>query len=122
MSIKMQDMIDTITEIRTKELEFKQKEKQMGDRLVLSGTQVGMIIGSLRATKEVLERELPKDKVTKSTLIKLQSVLKGTELMEKELISILQHQSIGRSENELNDDIHTLTNIFASWIGKTGED
>lgn len=121
MSIRMQEMIDVCTKIKLKELEFKEKERQMGDRLLVSGTQVGMVIGALRSVKEVLHEIFPKKTLTEITINKVGSVRQSVELIEKEMIEVLEKQSIGHSENELKDDINDLANLFASWCSKTGE-
>ena len=94
----------------------------MGDRILISGTQIGMIIGCLRATKEVTEQVIPKTDIPKQVINKCESVYKSAELMEQEMLKCLQEQSIGHSENQLEDDIRDLANLFASWCSKTRED
>lgn len=121
MGIKMQEMIDMVTNMRLKELEFKEMEKQMGNRILLSGTQVGMVIGCLRAVKEITEEIIPKTGIPKQIINKCESIYKSAELIEKEMLDCLKKQSVGHSSNPLEEDVQDIMNLFASWCSKTGE-
>jgi hypothetical protein len=102
----------------------KREDNAMGDRILLSGTQVGMMIGILRTAKDFTQKVIDGDYKgypdTPGTGNPAQLVA-SIKFMEADLHKALENQSIGQSENDLSEDVHDLINLFASWCCKTGD-
>ena len=93
----------------------------MGDRILLSGTQIGMLIGTFVGIRQLVQsvtdgeyQGYPNTPGVGNPAHLLQSI----DLMKKELEKALNEQSIGNSKNMLEEDVQDLTNLFASWIGR----
>lgn len=77
----------------------KQKElrkEAMGSRFLITGIQLGMIEAELNIIKKSLGDD------------SLNPII-------KEIKNVHEHQYIGESENQIEDDVSDMRNLFASW-------
>ena len=94
----------------------------MGNRYVLSGVQLTVIITTLRASYDfinaVIKHKLidyPNTAGFGNPKILRKSIKDEIDKLEE----LSNKQSIGNSQNKLSHDIFYLKNLFASWLGKT---
>jgi hypothetical protein len=88
----------------------------MGNRIVLSGTQLGMLAGTLKAIKPILKTVIDYDLVRSVEAGNIQELLRSVELGLEDIKKYLNDQTIFDSENLLEDDINDLKNLSASWF------
>lgn len=89
----------------------------MGNRIVLSGTQLGMLAGTLKAVKPKLQFLADHPNGFKDiTLGGIKDLLRSVELGLDDIKTYLNEQTIFESENLLEEDIRDLKNLSASWF------
>lgn len=92
----------------------KEKEKLMGQRILISGVQLGLQMAHLKLSIRLLDGSVrPDEHPTK------EDVLENARRQLKELQEIADEQFIGQSNNPIEEDVIVHQNLHASWIGQT---
>ncbi len=105
-----------IAKLREEEEKELETMKLMGQRILITGVQMGLMLSALKLTIRLLDGSLhPDDHPTK------EDVLENSRRQLEELKEIMETQFIGQSKNSIEDDVNDLMNLFASWCSKTGD-
>lgn len=125
--------LEVARKIERQMIEDAMEKKEMGSRILVMGTQLGMLKAGLKMSLELIEAMSEKrlnivggkmivfdlDESFDAPVQKLEDLINLLKSCMEDIDNISRHQSIGVSENQIDEDIVDMTNLFASWCSKS---